>query len=118
MKKRRERAYQPRVGRGASLVQKRRGRERGRGRTAAAPAAGGFSFGSGRIAGDSPTCRDLVLQAGALPPLLQQLQDHSKLSMLRNATSALSNFSRGQPQPRQRVLPRRAVARSLGGEVG
>nr|GME20009.1 importin subunit alpha-2-like [Ipomoea batatas] len=53
----------------------------------------------GNVAGDSPKCRDLVLSSGALSPLLAQLNANAKLSMLRNATWALSNCCRGKPQP-------------------
>ena len=54
----------------------------------------------GNIAGDSPICRDFVLQQGALRPLLALLGDSRKLSMLRNATWTLSNFlPRQTPQP-------------------
>mmetsp|Transcript_47673 Transcript_47673/g.132288 ORF Transcript_47673/g.132288 Transcript_47673/m.132288 type:complete len:226 (-) Transcript_47673:1447-2124(-) len=49
----------------------------------------------GNIAGDSPTYRNQVLQEQAMVPLLQQLSENSKLSMLRNATWTLSNFCRG-----------------------
>lgn len=50
----------------------------------------------GNIAGDSPRCRDLVIQSNALDPLLAQLNEDSKVSMLRNATWTLSNFCRGR----------------------
>ncbi|KAF9620580.1 hypothetical protein IFM89_013245 [Coptis chinensis] len=53
----------------------------------------------GNVAGDSPKCRDLILGHGALIPLLAQLNEHAKFSLLRNATWTLSNFCRGNPQP-------------------
>ncbi|KAG6427347.1 hypothetical protein SASPL_111589 [Salvia splendens] len=68
----------------------------------------------GNVAGDSPTCRDLVLGHGALMPLLAQLNDNSKLSMLRNATWTLSNFCRGKPPtPFEQVRPALPVLRQL-----
>ncbi|XP_075087021.1 importin subunit alpha-4-like isoform X6 [Nicotiana tabacum] len=68
----------------------------------------------GNIAGDSPSCRDLVLGQGALMPLLAQLNEHSKLSMLRNATWTLSNFCRGKPPtPFEQVKPALPVLQQL-----
>ncbi|XP_078447697.1 importin subunit alpha-like isoform X2 [Wolffia australiana] len=51
----------------------------------------------GNIAGDSSTCRDIVLANGALIQLISLLNPRSKLSMLRTASWALSNFFRGDP---------------------
>ncbi|KAI3440506.1 Importin subunit alpha [Psidium guajava] len=68
----------------------------------------------GNVAGDSPSCRDLVLGHGALVPLLSQLNEHSKLSMLRNATWTLSNFCRGKPPtPFEEVKPALPVLQQL-----
>uniref|UniRef100_M4DVV5 Importin subunit alpha n=2 Tax=Brassica campestris TaxID=3711 RepID=M4DVV5_BRACM len=53
----------------------------------------------GNVAGDSPQCRDYVLECGAMMPLLAQLNKHSTLSMITNATWTLSNFCRGKPKP-------------------
>ncbi|KAK9692146.1 hypothetical protein RND81_09G243600 [Saponaria officinalis] len=68
----------------------------------------------GNVAGDSPSCRDLVLSHGALVPLLSQMNENSKLSMLRNATWTLSNFCRGKPPaPFEQVKPALPVLRHL-----
>ena len=50
------------------------------------------------IAGDCPKYRDMVLGENALHPLLEQLNDGSKLVMLRTATWAVSNLCRGKPK--------------------
>ncbi|KAL7212123.1 hypothetical protein ACSBR2_014899 [Camellia fascicularis] len=68
----------------------------------------------GNVAGDSPSCRHLVLGNGALMPLLAQLNEHSKLCMLRNATWTLSNFCQGKPPtPFEQVEPSLPVLRQL-----
>lgn len=53
----------------------------------------------GRISGDNSYCRDLVLNAGALAPLVELLTHAHQLGILRNAAWALSNFCRGKTPP-------------------
>ncbi|KAF9603760.1 hypothetical protein IFM89_037846 [Coptis chinensis] len=56
---------------------------------------------TGNVAGDSPKCQDLVLGHGALILLFAQLNEHAKLSILRNATWTLSNFCHSLRSNRQ-----------------
>jgi HEAT repeat protein len=58
----------------------------------------------GNIGGDSHRLRDLVLQANVMPPLLALCTPNAKITMLRNATWALSNLCRGKPQPDFKLL--------------
>ncbi len=53
----------------------------------------------GNIAGNGTAARDLVLDAGALAPLLRRLVPDAKLDLIRKATWTLSNFCRGEPVP-------------------
>mmetsp|Transcript_30994 Transcript_30994/g.54385 ORF Transcript_30994/g.54385 Transcript_30994/m.54385 type:complete len:312 (+) Transcript_30994:723-1658(+) len=49
------------------------------------------------MAGDCAELRDLVLEAGALEPLLANVQQPASLSLLRNTVWSLSNCCRGKP---------------------
>jgi len=53
----------------------------------------------GNIAGDSPAFRDMVLDAGVLPLMLEILNNSSNISILRQAVWAISNLLRGKPPP-------------------
>ncbi|KAL1188112.1 Importin subunit alpha-1 [Cardamine amara subsp. amara] len=49
----------------------------------------------GNIAGDSSQCCEYVLRCGVLVPLLNQVNDHTKLSIVRQVTWTLANLCRG-----------------------
>ncbi|KAH9579772.1 Armadillo [Trypanosoma melophagium] len=54
----------------------------------------------GNMAGDGVPCRDLALQCNAMPALLHALSvPDQQLSVVRNATWAVSNLCRGKPPP-------------------
>lgn len=53
----------------------------------------------GNIAGDSAALRDVVLNSGALQPLLQNIEQPANNSLFCNCVWACSNFCRGKPIP-------------------
>ncbi|KAH0863636.1 hypothetical protein HID58_080847 [Brassica napus] len=72
------------------------------------------SVGLGECCWRLAKLQEPCLSCGALIPLLSQLNENSKLSMLRNATWTLSNFCRGKPPtPFEEVKPALPVLRQL-----
>ncbi|KAJ4915006.1 Importin subunit alpha-4 [Raphanus sativus] len=67
------------------------------------------------VAGDSPTanCQESCSQLGALLPLLSQLNENSKLSMLRMLHGPCPTFVVGNHQPFEEVKPALPVLRQL-----
>ncbi|CAM0907531.1 unnamed protein product [Alopecurus aequalis] len=59
----------------------------------------------GNIAADMPSCREAVLDHGAVTPLLAQFQEDMKVSVLRTATWALSNLCFGKLPDEVQVKP-------------
>lgn len=53
----------------------------------------------GNIAGDSPSLRDVVLEAGALEGILLNIAQPASPGLLGNVVWSLSNLCRGKPQP-------------------
>ncbi|KAF8039310.1 hypothetical protein BT93_B1752 [Corymbia citriodora subsp. variegata] len=72
----------------------------------------------GNIAGDSPNCRDYALSGGALVPLLDQLDRHPNLKLIRSTAWTLSNLCDGKPPPpfEQVKLALPALARLINSE--
>ena len=58
----------------------------------------------GNISGDGAAYRDIILGAGGLHPLLQNIMNPANDSLLKNCTWALSNLCRGKPQPACEVV--------------
>ncbi|KAM3392311.1 hypothetical protein ACQJBY_013437 [Aegilops geniculata] len=59
----------------------------------------------GNIAADMPSCREIVLDHGAITPLLAQFKEDMKVSVLRTATWALSNLCFGKLPAEVQVKP-------------
>ncbi|XP_044964243.1 importin subunit alpha-1a-like isoform X1 [Hordeum vulgare subsp. vulgare] len=59
----------------------------------------------GNIAADMPSCREIVLDHGAVTPLLAQFKEDMKVSVLRTATWALSNLCFGKLPAEVQVKP-------------
>uniref|UniRef100_M8BM30 Importin subunit alpha n=1 Tax=Aegilops tauschii TaxID=37682 RepID=M8BM30_AEGTA len=59
----------------------------------------------GNIAADMPSCRETVLDHGAVTPLLAQFKEDMKVSVLRTATWALSNLCFGKLPAEIQVKP-------------
>ncbi|GJN10635.1 hypothetical protein PR202_ga28746 [Eleusine coracana subsp. coracana] len=59
----------------------------------------------GNIAADLPSCRDILLDHGAVTPLLSQFREDMRIPVLRTATWALSNLCFGKLPAEVQVKP-------------
>ncbi|XP_062187754.1 importin subunit alpha-1b-like isoform X1 [Phragmites australis] len=59
----------------------------------------------GNIAADVPSCRDILLDHGAVTPLLSQFREDMRIPVLRTATWALSNLCFGKLPAEVQVKP-------------
>ncbi|KAL6657332.1 hypothetical protein ACP70R_005112 [Stipagrostis hirtigluma subsp. patula] len=59
----------------------------------------------GNIAADLPSCRDILIDHGAITPLLSQFREDMKIPVLRTATWALSNLCFGKLPAEVQVKP-------------
>lgn len=59
----------------------------------------------GNVAADVPSCREIVLDHGAIMPLLAQFKEDMKVAVLRTATWALSNLCFGKLPAEVQVKP-------------
>ena len=58
----------------------------------------------GNIAGDCTDLRNMVLEAGAMQPMIQNIMQPATTSLLNNCVWALSNFCRGKPAPELTIV--------------
>uniref|UniRef100_A0A0A9GLG8 Importin subunit alpha n=1 Tax=Arundo donax TaxID=35708 RepID=A0A0A9GLG8_ARUDO len=67
----------------------------------------------GNIAADLPSCRDILLDHGAITPLLSQFREDMRIPVLRTATWALANLCFGKLPAEVQVKPMLEITSQL-----